>query len=78
MAHILQVGGGGYVQASRGAGRSLLWCLASVQGELGAPARGPLVESLTAATDMRPFALFDMAAVIAVVTADLFAIAREL
>ena len=68
----------GYVQASRGAGRSLLWCLAFVQGELGAPARGPLVGSLTAVTDMRPFALFDVAAVVVVVSADLSAIAREL
>ena len=63
------------MQASRGAGRSLLWCLASVQGELSAPARGPLVGSLTC---MRPFALFDVAAVFVVVSADLSAIAREL
>ena len=68
----------GYVQASRGAGRSLLCCLASAREELSALARGPLVGSLTAVTDMRPFALFDVAAVVVVVSADLSAIARKL
>ena len=62
-------GGGGYVQAGKGARRSLLGRLASVQGELGALARGALMGALAVVTNMHPFALLDLALVIIVVSA---------
>ena len=62
-------GGGGYVQAGKGARRSLLGRLASVQGELGALARGPLMGALAVVTNMHPFALLGVVAVIIVVLA---------